>query len=66
MKGKNSQGIGRLEFGEGRPLVLKIIYPNCCGIDVHKTFVVAVIAITATSKDSQPIIVNVSQLLQMI
>lgn len=46
MKGKNSQGIGRLEFGEGRPLVLKIIYPNCCGIDVHKTFVVAVIAIT--------------------
>ena len=46
MKGKNSQGIGRLKFGEGRPLVLKIIYPNCCGIDVHKTFVVAVIAIT--------------------
>ena len=45
MKGKNSQGIGRLEFGEGSPLVLKIIYPNCCGIDVHKTFVVAVIAI---------------------
>ncbi|MEZ7553624.1 IS110 family transposase [Streptococcus pseudopneumoniae] len=26
--------------------MLKIIYPNCCGIDVHKTFVVAVIAIT--------------------
>ncbi|ETD92922.1 hypothetical protein U752_07370 [Streptococcus pseudopneumoniae 1321] len=23
MKGKNSQGIGRLEFGEGRPLMLK-------------------------------------------
>lgn len=46
MKGKNSQGIGRLKFGEGRPLVLKIIYPNCCGIDVHKTFVVAVVAIT--------------------
>ena len=46
MKRKNSQGIGRLKFGEGRPLVLKIIYPNCCGIDVHKTFVVAVIAIT--------------------
>ena len=46
MKGKNSQGIGRLKFGEGRPLMLKIIYPNCCGIDVHKTFVVAVIAIT--------------------
>ena len=46
MKGKNSQGIGRLKFGEGRPLMLKIIYPNCCGIDVHKTFVVAVVAIT--------------------
>lgn len=46
MKGKNSQGIGRLKSGEGRPLMLKIIYPNCCGIDVHKTFVVAVIAIT--------------------
>ncbi len=27
MKGKDSQGIGRLKFGEGRPLVLKIIYP---------------------------------------
>ena len=46
MKGKDSQGIGRLKFGEGRPLMLKIIYPNCCGIDVHKTFVVAVVAIT--------------------
>ena len=46
MKGKNSQGIGRLKFSEWRPLMLKIIYPNCCSIDVHKTFVVAVIAIT--------------------
>ena len=46
MKGKSSQGIGRLKFDKGRPLMLKIIYPNCCGIDVHKTFVVAVIAIT--------------------
>lgn len=26
--------------------MLKIVYPNCCGIDAHKTFVVAVIAIT--------------------
>jgi len=26
--------------------MMKIVYPNCCGIDVHKTFVVAVIAIT--------------------
>ena len=35
MKGKDRQ-----------TLVLKIIYPNCCDIDVHKTFVIAVIAIT--------------------
>lgn len=27
--------------------MLKIIYPICCGIDVHKTFVVVLIAITA-------------------
>lgn len=27
-------------------MVLQIVYPNCCGIDVHKTFVVACIAIT--------------------
>ena len=26
--------------------MLSIVYPNCCGIDVHKTFVVATIAIT--------------------
>lgn len=26
--------------------MLRIIYPNCCGIDVHKTFVVGTIAIT--------------------
>ncbi|HHF7020107.1 TPA: IS110 family transposase [Streptococcus mutans] len=26
--------------------MLKVVYPNCCGIDVHKTFIVAVIAIT--------------------
>ena len=26
--------------------MLKIVYPICCGIDVHKTFVVACIAIT--------------------
>ncbi len=26
--------------------MLKIVYPNCCGIDVHKTFVLAVITIT--------------------
>lgn len=31
----------------GDPLVaLKIVYPICCGIDVHKTFVVACIAST--------------------
>lgn len=26
--------------------MLKIVYPTCCGIDVHKTFVIAVVAIT--------------------
>ncbi|STP87492.1 Transposase [Enterococcus cecorum] len=26
--------------------MLKIVYPICCGIDVHKTFVISVIAIT--------------------
>ena len=61
VKGKNSQGIGRLKFGEGRTLMLKIIYPNCCGIDVHKTFVVAVIAIT----DKQGITSYHRKLLQM-
>ena len=35
-----------LKFGEGKSLMLKIVYPNCFGIDVHKTFIVAVIAIT--------------------
>ncbi len=29
-------------------MALKIVYPNCCGIDVHKTFVVACIASTNT------------------
>ena len=27
-------------------MALKIVYPICCGIDVHKSFVVAVIAHT--------------------
>ena len=27
-------------------MALKIVYPICCGIDVHKTFVVACIATT--------------------
>ncbi len=27
-------------------LMFKIVYPVCCGIDVHKTFVVATIATT--------------------
>lgn len=26
--------------------MLKIVYQNCCGLDVHKTFVVACLAIT--------------------
>jgi transposase len=32
-------------LGEG-VFMLKIVYPICCGIDVHKTFVVAAIAAT--------------------
>lgn len=31
---------------KGVPMALKIVYPICCGIDVHKTFVVACIAST--------------------
>ena len=31
---------------KGVPMALKIVYPTCCGIDVHKTFVVACIAST--------------------
>ena len=31
---------------EGVPMALKIVYQICCGIDVHKTFVVACIAST--------------------
>lgn len=31
---------------KGQTLMLKIVYPICCGIDVHKTFVVACIAST--------------------
>lgn len=47
VKGKNSQGIGAsLLLRKELPPLLKIVYPNCCGIDVHKTFVIAVIAIT--------------------
>lgn len=30
----------------GGVLMLKIVYPICCGIDVHKTFVIANIATT--------------------
>jgi transposase len=33
------------QLGEG-VFMLKIVYPICCGIDVHKTFVVATIAST--------------------
>ena len=29
---------------KGVPMALKIVYQICCGIDVHKTFVVACIA----------------------
>ena len=31
---------------KGVPMALKIVYQICCGIDVHKTFVVACIAST--------------------
>lgn len=31
---------------KGAPMALKIVYKICCGIDVHKTFVVACIAST--------------------
>ncbi len=31
---------------KGVPMTLKIVYQTCCGIDVHKTFVVACIATT--------------------
>ena len=27
---------------------MKVVYPTCCGVDVHKTFVVATIITTAT------------------
>ena len=33
-------------FLKGVPMALKIVYQICCGIDVHKTFVVACIAST--------------------
>lgn len=35
-----------LIFGEEKFTMLKIVHPICCGIDVHKSFVVAVLAIT--------------------
>lgn len=31
---------------KGVPMALKIVYKICCGIDVHKTFVVVCIAST--------------------
>lgn len=47
VKRKNSQEIGTSRLlRKELPPILKIAYPNCCGIDIHKTFVVAVIAIT--------------------
>ena len=40
-------------------MALKIVYKICCGIDVHKTFVVACIASTndkgVTSYESHPV-----------
>ena len=47
VKRKNSQEIGTSRLlRKELPPILKIAYPNCCGIDIHKTFVVAIIAIT--------------------
>ena len=33
---------------KGVPMALKIVYQICCGIDVHKTFVVTCITSTNT------------------
>ena len=35
-----------LTVPKGIPMTLKIVYKICCGIDIHKTFVVACIAST--------------------
>ena len=35
---------------KGVPMALKIVYKICCGIDVHKTFVVTCIASTVYGK----------------
>lgn len=35
-----------LNAQKGVPMALKIVYKICCGIDVHKSFVVACIAST--------------------
>ena len=38
--------LNELTLGKETFMALKIVYPPCCGIDVHKTFVVACIAST--------------------
>ena len=38
--------LNELTLGKETFMALKIVYPTCCGIDVHKTFVVACIAST--------------------
>lgn len=39
--------LNELPLGKETFMALKIVYPTCCGIDVHKTFVVACIANTS-------------------
>ena len=39
--------LNELPLGKETFMALKIVYPTCCGIDVHKTFVVACIASTS-------------------
>ena len=39
--------LNELTLGKETFMALKIVYPTCCGIDVHKTFVVACIASTS-------------------
>lgn len=43
---------------------MEIVYPRACGVDVHKSFIVAVICISESikpryiKKDSQPLITS--------
>lgn len=41
-----------LSLRKEETIMLKIVYPICCGIDVHKTFVIACIASTNTNNET--------------